>query len=393
MTQPINVVIPTRERADTLRHCLETVVAQDCDRITIWISDNASSPATREVVDSLDDPRIIYRNTGARVSMSHNYEFALSQITDGWIVMIGDDDGLLPGRLEPAIRMLEASGAQALNSETCFYNWPGVAPDEPVRLTVPLGKAWRMVDSRHAMAEFLKVERYRLRLPQTYTGGIVHADLFQRIKARRGSFFQSQIPDIYSGFAIASSIARFLYTAEPFAIAGRSCHSIGSSLFNLEKNAFLDEGLIPFHPDFPPSEVGTLTFSMAAIIFECYSQATHLHGGNPALSRQTMLARMLAVRHTGDEHVREWGRLFAAQHGLDYNAALRSAARIRRRTRLTNIPGGLRNLWNRARLLDGDPRPIANVAEAARTVDTILRSSPSRIAGMAKTLMALAGAR
>lgn len=392
MSEKIHVVIPTREREDTLLHCIASVLEQDCDRMSVWISDNASGPKTRDVAMGFADPRVRYLNTGTRLSMSHNFEFALSHIDSGWIVVVGDDDGLLPGRLEPAVCALEASGAMALNSDTCFYNWPG-ASDEPVRLTVPLGKARRLVDSRHAMAEFMKVEPYRLRLPQTYTGGIVHADLYNRIKAVRGSFYQSQIPDIYSGFAIASSIDRFLYSAEPFAIAGSSRHSIGRSLFKLEKNPFLDEGLIPFHADFPPSEVGTLTFSMAAIIFECYSQAGYLHRGEPPISRQTMLARMLAVRHMGDEHVRDWGRLFAAKHALDYDAALRDAMRIRRRTRLTNIPGRLRNLWNRARLLDGDSRPIANVAEAARTADAILRHPPSRIAETARTLLAVAGRR
>lgn len=386
MSEPINVVVPTRERADTLQHCLRSIVAQDCDRLTIWVSDNASGPATREVVESFGDPRIRYRNTGERLSMSHNFEFALSQIERGWIVVIGDDDGLLPGRLEPQIAELEDSGLQALASDTCYYNWPAAVPEVPVRLTVPLGRSTRRVDARAAMATMLELEPYRMRIPQTYTGGIVHADVFQRIRSRRGTFFQSQIPDIYSGFTICGTVDEFLFTRRPYSLAGRSSHSIGTSLFNIEKNTFLDEGLIPFHSDFPMPDVGTLTFSMPAMFFESYTQAAYLHGGNPPLSRQTMLARTIGISEFGREHIVAWGRQFAKQHGLDYAAAMREGAAIARRSRLATTARRLRHLWQTARVFRGDSRPLGNVAEAAQTADSILRNPPGRLMETAATL-------
>ncbi len=387
MTQPIHVVVPTRERADTLFHCLETIVAQDCDRLVIWVSDNASSPATRDVVESFNDPRIRYRNTGQRLSMAKNYEFALSQIADGWIVMIGDDDGLLPGRLEPAIAELEQSGLNALSTETCFYNWPQAAPDDPVRLTIPLEETAIRVAGRAAMAEMLKCERHKFRLPQTYTGGIVHADVYRAIKDRRGTFFQSQIPDIFSGYAIASTVESFLYSKKPFAIAGRSSHSIGQALFRMEKNPFLDEELIPFHPDFPMPDGGTLTFSMPAIQFECHAQAAYLHGGDPAVDKQHMLAVILANSEFGRTQILAWGQQFAAFHGLDYAAAVAEAGPIGRRSRLVNRGRALRNLWDCARIYRGDPWPLANVREASETAAAILRDPPGRIASSLRTLI------
>ena len=32
--------------------------------------------------------------------MSHNWEFALGFVPDGWVTIIGDDDALLPGALK-----------------------------------------------------------------------------------------------------------------------------------------------------------------------------------------------------------------------------------------------------------------------------------------------------
>lgn len=386
VTQPITVVIPTRERADTLQHCLETVVAQPVKRLQILVSDNASSPATRAVVDSFGDPRIRYVNTGQRLSMAHNYEFALGHVDSGWIVMLGDDDGLVAGQLEPTVALLEASGLKALSSETCFYNWPKVVSVSEPALTVPLAGGTVTVRSEDAVADILKLVRPKARLPQTYTGGIVHADVIRAARARDGSFFQSQIPDIYSSFAITATIDRYLYTKTPFAIAGRSSHSIGAALFKLEKNAFLEEGLIPFHPDFPLGDLTTLSFSMPAIQFECHTQAAFLHLHKTGVSKQRMLDVILANTKTGRDEILAWGRTFAARHGLDYEGAVRRMPAVQRQSKLLGGWRSARNLVECARLYEGDPWPLANVREASETAAALLANPPSRVRSTLKTL-------
>ena len=386
VTQPITVVIPTRERADTLHYCLQTVVAQECDRLQILVSDNASSPATREVVESFGDPRIRYTNTGARLSMAHNYEFALSHVTSGWIVMLGDDDGLVVGRLEPTVALLEKSGLQALSSETCFYNWPKVVSAREPALTVPLADDLVTVRSLDAVADILKLVRPKARLPQTYTGGIVHADVIKAARAKDGTFFQSQIPDIYSSFAITATVKRYLYTKAPFAIAGRSSHSIGAALFRLEKNAFLEEGLIPFHPDFPLDDLATLSFSMPAIQFECHTQAAFLHLHKTGVSKQRMLEVILANTKTGRDEIMAWGRRFAALHRLDYDAVVRRVPAVRRQGRLLDGWRSAKNLVECARLYEGDPWPLANVREASETAAALLAGPPNRIRSKIRTL-------
>jgi glycosyltransferase involved in cell wall biosynthesis len=386
MPEQITVIIPTRERPDTLRHCLATVAAQPCDRLEILVSDNASSPTTREVVDSFDDPRIRYVNTGQRLSMAHNCEFALGHVKDGWVALLGDDDGLVAGRLEPTVDLLEASGLKALSSETCFYNWPKVvSPREPM-LTVPLAKDVVTVRSRDAVADILRLVRPKARLPQTYTGGIVHTDVIRAARAKDGSFFQSQIPDIYSSFAITATVDRFLYSKAPFAIAGRSSHSIGAALFNLEKNAFLEEGLIPFHPDFPLGDLATLSFSMPAIQFECHTQAAFLHMNKTGVSKQRMLEVILAITNPGRDEIMAWGRTFAAFHGLDYDAAVRRIPAVRRTSRRLGGWRSAKNLIKCTRLYEGDPWPLANVREASETAAALLANPPGRIGSTLKAL-------
>ena len=115
MTTPhITVVIPTRNRAQTLLSCLRTCSAQRYANFTILVSDNASTDNTRAVVEAAGDSRIRYFNTGYFVSMSDNWEFALSHVAEGYVTFIGDDDGLLPDAIADLARLLEGSGARAV---------------------------------------------------------------------------------------------------------------------------------------------------------------------------------------------------------------------------------------------------------------------------------------
>src|SRR5689334_6056819 len=124
-TGRLSVIIPTRERHDTLRWSLKTCVTQDCDDLEILVSDNASTDATREVVDSYDDPRIRYVNPGRRLGMSEHWEFALSHVEDGFVSFLGDDDGMMPSAAAEILDVLAAEPAEALVWPLTAYYWPG----------------------------------------------------------------------------------------------------------------------------------------------------------------------------------------------------------------------------------------------------------------------------
>src|SRR5262245_30208092 len=97
MTRPrFSVVIPTRERAGTLRHSLRTCLEQDFDDYEIVVCDNCSSTATRQVVDEADSPRVRYVRADRPLAMSANWELAVAAARGEYVTVLGDDDGLLP---------------------------------------------------------------------------------------------------------------------------------------------------------------------------------------------------------------------------------------------------------------------------------------------------------
>ncbi len=245
------VIIPTRERAETLHYTLRTVVEQDYANLTIIVSDNFSQDNTQEVVASFPDPRIQYLNTGKRVSMSENFEFGLNHVSEGFVMFIGDDDGLLPGAIQRVNKIVEETGMRAVTSGIAQYVWPN-HPNDRLRNTMSwsIRNDVEIRDSSEWITKVLSfIPIYTFDLPGLY-GGFVHIDVISSMK-KDGFFFRSQTPDAYSAFASAVGLKKYAFAHRPFAIHGASGRSNGASYFHKqdksESNKFFQENTIPFH--------------------------------------------------------------------------------------------------------------------------------------------------
>ncbi len=270
------VLIPTRERADVLFHSLRTVVAQDYDNLEIIVSDNQSGDHTREVVESFHDPRIRYLNTGKRLSMSSNWEFALDKVTEGWVTILGDDDGLVPGAIAD-VNALSKFGVYAILVNYGFFRWPFPDADASYGfLHVPRAGGYEIRQSAAWVPKVMRGSESFCKLPYIYTGGFIHTSVIGAIKARHGGrFFNSSIPDVFSALRVAAAVGRYLYCHKPKVVVGISRHSTGSRwksdyqpLVNFKR-----ENDIAFHEDVPLHH-GMYPPSINAIVYESYLQAS-----------------------------------------------------------------------------------------------------------------------
>src|SRR5882672_8176756 len=120
MNEPkITVIVPTRARSDVLQKTLLTATNQNYPRLEIIVSDNFSGDETEDVVRGIKDSRIKYLNTGRRISMAKNWEFALSHVNSGWVAIIGDDDGLMPESVRKVAEIISDTDVQAIRSSVC----------------------------------------------------------------------------------------------------------------------------------------------------------------------------------------------------------------------------------------------------------------------------------
>lgn len=382
-TIKFTVIIPTRERCDVFQSALQTVLIQEYDNLEILVSDNHSNDGTREFATGVNDPRVKYVNTGERVSMSQNWEFALSQATGDWVTIIGDDDGLLPGAITRAVDFIRSSGVAAFQTNTCKYRWPGHKGRPFGRLRVPLTKGEERRDSLAWMRKVLDGQAHT-DLPMLYTGGFASMAVLSELKRRTGLFYRSRIPDVYSAFAIASLIPQYGYLHSPLCIRGVSQHSIGTDQFSTKQKTrtspagkFLLEENLPFHKDLPLTNTGDIPPSLQALVYESYLQTLDLRVNDPEESLEHQLEIILACSSSNGEALTSWSRQFAAMHDLDYEA-VHSAARWRqRRNRLTQIKVNF--LWRaKQKTIGSKEQKIENVYEASLAADDVLRKSGLR---------------
>lgn len=106
----ISVVIPSYNRADTIRRCLESVVRQTLASFEVIVVDDCSRDDTAEIVKGFGDPRVrcivLDRNSGAQAARNRG----IGEAKGDWIAFQDSDDEWLPEKLEKQVAALAEVG-------------------------------------------------------------------------------------------------------------------------------------------------------------------------------------------------------------------------------------------------------------------------------------------
>ena len=89
-----SIIIPTRNRAPLLKHCIASVIAQSCTDFELIIIDDGSEDETKQIVSSFRDDRVkYYYQTHKERSTARN--LGLEKVSGKYICFIDDDDYIL----------------------------------------------------------------------------------------------------------------------------------------------------------------------------------------------------------------------------------------------------------------------------------------------------------
>ena len=116
-----SVLIPTRNRAQMLKKAVESVLAQDFADLEIIINDNASADATGEIVAGFSDPRIKYAKSSRFLLTHENWNACYDRAAGEYLLVLGDDDILLPGALAQTAAVIKERHAQLLSFGAVTY--------------------------------------------------------------------------------------------------------------------------------------------------------------------------------------------------------------------------------------------------------------------------------
>lgn len=242
------VVIPTRRRLSTLRWALKTCLDQDYDNFKVAVLVNAC-PDTAAWLRDRDDPRLLVMESRADLPMTDNWEriFDMEIDPNTFVFFLGDDDGLLPGALACADRLLRNYRTPILNWEKAEYAWPDIIHSAycnyaSLRLdsNIEIRKSEPFLSAAH-------------RLRASYSDGpsiyssFVRAELLQKIREEAGNrFFRSCSPDVFSSFVLSSAVDRFVRCRFALSVNGASGKSNGISYIHDFTNCSFTG--TPIHP-------------------------------------------------------------------------------------------------------------------------------------------------
>lgn len=236
----ISFLLPTRDRLEYLRQAVETIRLQSYDDWEIVISDNASGDGTGDFVHELADERIRYFRTERVVPVADNWNNALDRSTGDYVLMLGDDDGLLPeycSQIAETVRTFDRP--DVVYSRALMFAYPGVMPGADQGYVHMAGSA-ECFDNlgvprtlRHETARALVKGAMDFRLGfdfnmQFFT---VQRSMIERLR-RRGKFFHSPFPDYYAATLLLLHAQNVVVHPDPLVIVGITPKSYGFFHFN-----------------------------------------------------------------------------------------------------------------------------------------------------------------
>jgi glycosyltransferase involved in cell wall biosynthesis len=229
MTTPyFSVVIPTYNRSDLVTYAVRSVLRQTFSDLEVVVSDNGSTDDTAAVIGRLRDPRVRYAKTAKHGPIAYSWEFARSQARGDFVMMLSDDDALVPDAVERFVDQARRHTARFLSCKVAEYRdatFPG-ADRNSLSCPAFTGAVETVPASRFIGSLF----SFRTPFEMHPSAFVFAREVADTIAARCGGFFQTNGVE-YSAWPMAAAVAEVLvYIDTPLIVLGRTAKSWGSNL-------------------------------------------------------------------------------------------------------------------------------------------------------------------
>tara|TARA_A100001015_G_scaffold82248_1_gene91215 strand:+ start:357 stop:1556 length:1200 start_codon:yes stop_codon:yes gene_type:complete len=239
MKPKYSVIIPSRNGIKYLHHSILSVLNQKYDDFELLVSiNNSNDNSLEELKVYKKDNRFKLINNNFTLPMAKHYERCLNYVNGDWIILIGDDDGLMSNffiKADSIINKIDKDAEAIIFSRAMFF-WPGcqtVFGNTVVNYNSK--KNIINLDGIKLIKDILVGKKEHYELPQLYTNNIIKFSLIKKIKKISNNQFYHEItPDVYSGVIISMMAKKIYKSFEPLFWTGTSPKSVGLQITNKE---------------------------------------------------------------------------------------------------------------------------------------------------------------
>ncbi len=233
-----SVLLPTRNGGRFLANCISSVLEEPYDDMELVVSDNANTDGTQAVLDFFKgDKRFKVVRLKEPVCVTDNWNRALEASNGDYILMMGDDDCLLPSyfsRMEEIIKKYDNPDCIIYNGYSyiaphsvsenpkSYYRDPffDFGPDFAEEGFIPAQKRFAIVRD---MFDF------RNRVPLNMQTTLMSRAAMNKV---RGGAFQPPFPDHYALNSLLLTAKFWVFVPEKIIIVGLSPKSFGHFIYS-----------------------------------------------------------------------------------------------------------------------------------------------------------------
>lgn len=259
MNPLLSILIPTKDRYSTLIQVLKGLI-KDFSYLDVEfiIQDNSVNNDEMLIfVSQLNCEKIKYFHIPSSISVTENCDHAVKNSQGKYLIMIGDDDYVLPTIID-AVNWMYVNEIECLNSNTATYFWPdlsfkyqtGVSNSATLLVSTQVEKKFKKVDAIQELQKVIKSGGTDFaNLPRLYHG-IVKRTILEKIYSQCQTFFPGPSPDMANSSALAIFTKNYAIYNFPFSISGKSTSSTSgmgvnhTHVGNLDDKPFLDKKLL-----------------------------------------------------------------------------------------------------------------------------------------------------
>jgi glycosyltransferase involved in cell wall biosynthesis len=233
----ISIIIPTYNGGKYIKACIDSVLENNVQNFEIIVSDDGSEDNTLSIVKEYSDPRISIFSNNSRLGMQKNYEKAVTRSRGEWVILIGQDDLIMPFSLSKINKIIRNDqNVEIIVSSRGYFNWN----DSNYKKSTPKLVVYKNNIFRRKIYSKVRLILTLLGMvsynqgPQLYTGSIIKRTVINEIlKKQENKLFMYPIPDISSAISILINSTEYLRIYESLFLIGTSKSSTGAKIERL----------------------------------------------------------------------------------------------------------------------------------------------------------------